>query len=74
MSLRLSASPKRGWLCALSVVLAALLLAALLPSQAAAQACEKRTNNTYEKLLGCVTLEGVREHQQAFQDYRGRQR
>ena len=68
MSLRLSASPKRGWLCALSVGLAALLLAALLPSQAAAQACEKRTNNTYEKLLGCVTLEGVREHQQAFQD------
>ena len=24
-------------------------------------------NNTYDKLLGCVTLEGVREHQAAFQ-------
>ena len=68
MSLRLSASPKRAWLCALSAGLAALLLAALLPGQAVAQACETRTNNTYEKLLGCVTLEGVREHQQAFQD------
>jgi Zn-dependent M28 family amino/carboxypeptidase len=68
MSLCLSASPKRAWLCALSAALAVLLLAALVPSQAAAQACEKRTNNTYEKLLGCVTLDGVREHQQAFQD------
>ena len=46
-----------------------LLLAALLPGQASAQAnaCENRTNNTYDKLLGCVTLEGVREHQAAFQ-------
>src|SRR5688500_11699738 len=30
-------------------------------------ACENRTNNTYDKLLGCVTLEGVREHQAALQ-------
>ena len=30
-------------------------------------ACDNRTNNTYDKLLGCVTLEGVREHQAAFQ-------
>ena len=30
-------------------------------------ACEKRTNNTYEKLLGCVTVEGVRAHQQKLQ-------
>ena len=29
--------------------------------------CENRTNNTYDKLLGCVTLEGVREHQAALQ-------
>jgi hypothetical protein len=26
-----------------------------------------RTNNTYLKLLECVTLEGVREHQAQFQ-------
>ncbi|HEX2126038.1 MAG TPA: hypothetical protein VHF45_05695, partial [Thermoleophilaceae bacterium] len=55
----------------LSVALAALLSMALLPGQAAAtksgKACEKRTNNTYKKLLRCVTLEGVWEHQEAFQ-------
>lgn len=30
--------------------------------------CAKRTNNTYEKLLECVTLDGVRAHQKALQD------
>jgi Zn-dependent M28 family amino/carboxypeptidase len=63
--------PKRTRLRVLLVGLAALLSAALLPGQAAAaapgQACANRTNNTYDKLLGCVTLEGVREHQAAFQ-------
>jgi Zn-dependent M28 family amino/carboxypeptidase len=29
--------------------------------------CDKRTNNTNKKLLECVTVEGVREHQAAFQ-------
>jgi Zn-dependent M28 family amino/carboxypeptidase len=56
----------------LCVGLAVLLSAALLPGQASAaapgKACEKRANNTYQKLLGCVTLEGVREHQAAFQE------
>ena len=68
MSHRFPATRKRAWL---GVCLAALLAAALLPGQAAAaapaKACEKRANNTYEKLLGCVTLDGVREHEQAFQ-------
>ena len=32
-----------------------------------AKACDTRNNNTYQKVLGCVTLEGVREHQAAFQ-------
>jgi Peptidase family M28/PA domain len=61
---------KRVRLWVLSVAVAALASVALLPGQAAAQsrgACENRTNNTYDKLLGCVTLEGVREHQAAFQ-------
>jgi Zn-dependent M28 family amino/carboxypeptidase len=31
-------------------------------------ACESRNNNTTAKLLECVTVEGVREHQQALQD------
>jgi Zn-dependent M28 family amino/carboxypeptidase len=29
--------------------------------------CEGRTNNTYDKLLECVRVEGVREHQAALQ-------
>ena len=31
-------------------------------------ACDSRTNNTHKKLLECVTLEGVREHQAALQE------
>lgn len=50
---------------------ATALTAALLPGQAAVArpgaACDHRSNNTYQKLLECVTLDGVREHQAAFQ-------
>lgn len=34
---------------------------------ASPNACENRNNNTYEKLLECVTLDGVLEHEEAFQ-------
>jgi Zn-dependent M28 family amino/carboxypeptidase len=34
---------------------------------AGAEACDTRVNNTFSKLLECVTLDGVREHQEAFQ-------
>ncbi len=37
------------------------------PAAAATRQCERRSNNTYDKLLECVTLEGVRAHQAAFQ-------
>ena len=49
---------------------AVLLVAAVLPGAASAQsrACENASNNTYEKLLRCVTLDGVREHQAALQE------
>ena len=30
-------------------------------------ACERRNNNQYDKLLECVTAAGVREHLEAFQ-------
>jgi hypothetical protein len=54
------------------VAVLGLLLSALLPLPAAvaapADACERQTNNTYRKLLECVTLEGVREHQAALQE------
>src|SRR5918995_6473584 len=49
----------------------AALTVALLPGYAASAApgasCDSRANNTYEKLLECVTVEGVREHLEAFQ-------
>jgi hypothetical protein len=53
------------------VILALALGAAILTlmaSEAAAQSpsCESRTNNTVKKLLECVTLDGVREHQAAL--------
>ena len=48
-----------------------LLTALLGPVTTAAakpgNSCEKRNNNTYAKLLECVTLDGVRDHQEALQ-------
>ncbi len=52
------------------VIAAGVLLTTLVPSTAAAapgNACENRNNNTYAKLLECVTLDGVRSHQLQFQ-------
>jgi hypothetical protein len=53
------------------VAVLALVLAALVPVHAAnaapGNACDTRANNTYQKLLECMTLEGVREHQAALQ-------
>ena len=56
---------------AIAALLAAMLPALMASAEAAATpgaACDNRNNNTYPKLLDCVTLEGVREHQAAFQD------
>jgi Zn-dependent M28 family amino/carboxypeptidase len=46
------------------------MVALSLPSAggAAPPGCDNRNNNTYAKLLDCVTVEGVREHQAAFQE------
>jgi len=52
------------------VVLASILalLGATMPvASAAPAACENRNNNTIKKLLECVDVEGVREHQAEFQ-------
>jgi Zn-dependent M28 family amino/carboxypeptidase len=55
---------------ALLIAVAAVAACALLPGTAAAgaKACDNRTNNTYDKLLECVTLDGVRQHQAALQE------
>jgi Zn-dependent M28 family amino/carboxypeptidase len=54
------------------VVLAGLtaLVVVAVPTASAdlSTACGNRKNNTYAKLLECVTLEGVRAHQAAFQE------
>ncbi|MET0696795.1 MAG: M28 family peptidase, partial [Acidimicrobiia bacterium] len=53
------------------VVLASILalLGATAPvATAVPAACENRNNNTVQKLLECVDVEGVREHQAAFQE------
>jgi Zn-dependent M28 family amino/carboxypeptidase len=52
----------------LLVVLALLgVLAPASPVTAGSAACDNRNNNTLAKLLECVTVDGVRQHQAAFQ-------
>lgn len=52
-----------------AAALVAVLLSILLFTavSAGSAACANRTNNTFDKLLECVTLEGVRHHQAALQ-------
>ncbi len=61
----------RGRLRVLVVAVAGLLAAALVavaPVQAKpAQKCDNQNNNTLQKLLTCMTVDGVREHQAALQ-------
>jgi Zn-dependent M28 family amino/carboxypeptidase len=46
-----------------------MLIAFTIPATvfAGAQSCDNRVNDTSEKLLECVTVEGVRQHQAALQ-------
>lgn len=60
---------------ALLVGLAALLASPLITGQPAEaqperphKRCERRTNDTYDRLLDCITLDGVVEHMEAFQE------
>ena len=56
---------KSRWIVVLVVSL--LLLVGAVTLVAADEPCSVRVNNTFDKLLACVTIEGVREHQAAFQ-------
>ena len=56
---------------ATAVLLSALLPATLQSAEAApkpkAATCDRQNNNTYQKLLRCISAEGVMEHERAFQ-------
>ena len=59
---------KATWIVALLLVItAASALFWARTATAGPAACDSRVNNTHDKLLECVTLEGVREHQAALQ-------
>ncbi len=56
-------------------VVAMLVVALVVPLHGAPadagdhhSSCDRRTNNSVRKLLECVTVDGVREHQRAFQE------
>jgi aminopeptidase Y len=55
-----------GRLAAL-VAIAGVLFAAAPLARAGSPACDSRVNNTFDKLLECVTLSSVRAHQAALQ-------
>ncbi len=67
-----SGTPSRRAMAIATGAVAALALAGL-PAMGAAAAppqsavCDNRTNNTIDKLLQCVTADGVMEHLEAFQ-------
>jgi Zn-dependent M28 family amino/carboxypeptidase len=51
----------------IAVMIAAMAWAPATIAAAPSPSCDNRNNNTHAKLLECVTLDGVREHQAAFQ-------
>src|SRR5688572_30602586 len=51
----------------LAVVLAALVTANTALAQVSQRACDRRNNNTYQKLTECIRLDQVRAHQAALQ-------
>jgi Zn-dependent M28 family amino/carboxypeptidase len=67
----MTTDPNRRRAVRAGLVAAAIAATTMVPAAAAAApsqgACDTRNNNTYDKLLECVRVEGVREHQAAFQ-------
>ncbi|WP_022920663.1 M20/M25/M40 family metallo-hydrolase [Ornithinimicrobium pekingense] len=54
-------------IAAAGAVIGSTLVAAPSGAAPAQKGCDTRTNNTYDKLLECVRLEGVMDHLEAFQ-------
>ncbi len=70
------APPTRALTRAVGTIATAVLLAALLPAtlESASAApkpkpntCDRQANNSYQKLLGCITAEGVMKHERTLQ-------
>lgn len=61
----MTTSPTRGVWAALLATL--MLLALLPPAPAQARSCDTQNNNTIPKLLDCMSADGSRAHQAAFQ-------
>lgn len=54
----------RLWVVLLLIVFVSISTSTVFAGE---ESCETRVNNTFDKLLECVSLEGVREHQAALQ-------
>jgi Zn-dependent M28 family amino/carboxypeptidase len=54
-------------LVVLAVALTALMATDAALAQVSQRACDRRNNNTYQKIQECIRLDQVREHQAAFQ-------
>jgi len=66
----LARATKRGrvrGLVVLAVALTALMAADAALAQVSQRACDRRNNNTYQKLTQCIRLDQVRAHQAALQ-------
>jgi Zn-dependent M28 family amino/carboxypeptidase len=64
---RLTRRRVRG-LVIVAVALAALVAANAALAQVSQRACDRRNNNTYQKLTECIRLDQVRAHQAALQE------
>ncbi len=58
---------RRVTVLGVATVAVTLLAPASAALAAPGDACDNRSNNTYQKLLECMTVDGVREHQAEFQ-------
>ena len=55
-------------LAVVAVALVALVSVNTASAQVSQRACDKRNNNTYQKLLNCIRIDQVRAHQAALQE------
>ncbi|GGI07740.1 M28 family metallopeptidase [Egicoccus halophilus] len=62
-----AAAPQQDKAAKVAASAAAVKAAPAAAAKAGSAACDNRNNNSYDKLLDCITLPGVRRHLAAFQ-------